>query len=481
MRMLRLQIIGILTLVVLLPLVPAILTARTLFRHSLDPMIQEETVEGLEAGLDCARRLLENEKESFASTITRGESLDTLTAAEIDRLDPREQSALAALERLSRPAGRIIVPPERVPLAGRELLVARIETPGGEPVWATRPVSRELTEWAADLTAAHRLLQAVRLERDRYVRSLVATFMVVYGALIIAVLGMGFYLASRTTRPVAAMGNAIRRVSSGDLDARVPGSAGGEIGSLLRSFNEMIIRLGTQKEELARLERLAAWRQMARSLAHEIKNPLTPIQLAAQELRDAYEAKDPDYPRLLREATAIIEEEVRSLRTLVSEFSEFARLPEPQPAPIPAGEILEDVRALYGPERVSVRDQGSAPLWCDHDQIRRALVNLIENALAAQSETGRTDPIEVSALTAAAGARIRVEDRGPGVPPDRRRRIFEPNVTTKSGGMGLGLAIVESTIRAHGGTITVADRAGGGAVFEISLPSGSQNRSGGSE
>jgi nitrogen fixation/metabolism regulation signal transduction histidine kinase len=481
MRVLRLQIIGILALVVILPLVPAIFTARALFRHSLDPMIQEETRKGLEAGLDCARRLLEIEKMQLSSMIQRGEALDTLTAAEIEGLDPRERAALAALERLSPPAGGIPVAPERVPLGGRELLVARTATADGGAAWVTRPVSRELVEWAVALTDSHRLLQAVRLEQGRYVRSLVATFVVVYGLLIVAVLGMGLYLASRATRPIAAMGDAIRRVSSGDLEARAPENAGGEIGSLLRSFNQMIIRLGTQKEELVRLERIAAWRQMARSLAHEIKNPLTPIQLAAQELRDAYEARDPAYPRLVQEATAIIEEEVRSLRALVSEFSQFARLPEPQPAPIAAGELLDEIRALYGPEKVSVRAEGSLPLWCDHDQIQRALLNLIENALAAQSESGRTDPIDVSAETTPAGARLRVEDRGPGVPPDRRRRIFEPNVTTKSGGMGLGLAIVESTIRAHGGTIAVADRDGGGAVFEFWLPSVPQDRSGGSE
>ena len=132
--------------------------------------------------------------------------------------------------------------------------------------------------------------------------------------------------------------------------------AGGEIGRLLTSFNEMVDRLRRQQSDLLRLEKVGAWRQMARSLAHEIKNPLTPIQLAAQQMRDAYPGDDPEYRELLTEGTEIIEEEVSGLRNMVTEFSQFARLPEPQMGEVRLDDLLTDLRSLYGPDQLDVSE-----------------------------------------------------------------------------------------------------------------------------
>ncbi|MBI5710660.1 MAG: HAMP domain-containing protein [Candidatus Eisenbacteria bacterium] len=490
MRKLRLQLIGILVLAVLLPLLPAAFVARELFRRSLDPLLETSIVEGAQAGLAVTREVLEREKSRFLARIAAGGPLDTLTAAEIAGLDAREQSALRAAAQAAPHAGgpatgvAVPIPPERFLLAGEEVLVASIRAPGGVPAWVTSPLPAALAARAEKLTRSIQLLETLRRARGPVIRGLEATFLAVYGAIVLVVLLVGSYLASRLTRPMAALGGGIERVAAGDLDTRVPEVGRGEIGALLRSFNGMVGRLRTQQAELVRLEKLAAWRQMSRRLAHEVKNPLTPIQLAAQEVRDAYPGDDPAYRRLLDESAAIIEEEVEGLRALVAEFSQFARLPEPQRASVDPAELLADVAALYGDEKLAVRVEsgeraeragarGGGALWCDREQMRRVLLNLVNNALAAQGTAGRTPPVEIVAGPAPdGGMRIRVLDRGPGVPESERRRIFEPDVTTKPDGMGLGLAIVESTIQSHGGTVAVADREGGGAEFVITLPPG---------
>jgi nitrogen fixation/metabolism regulation signal transduction histidine kinase len=236
-------------------------------------------------------------------------------------------------------------------------------------------------------------------------------------------------------------------------------------------------RLRTQQAELARLERLATWRQMARFLAHEIKNPLTPIQLAAEQMRDAYRGDDPAYRTLVGESAAIIQEEVHGMWKLVSEFSQFARLPEIRATRVPAGDFVRDLLALYGPSQLeagagalSAATAGGA-IHCDRDQLKRALVNLVDNALAAQASVGRTEPVELNFLPrSGGGVVVRVRDHGPGIPDDHKRRVFEPDYTTKSGGMGMGLAIVEDIVLQHGGTIEILDAIGAGAVFQITLP-----------
>ncbi|MCC6653246.1 MAG: histidine kinase, partial [Candidatus Eisenbacteria bacterium] len=240
---------------------------------------------------------------------------------------------------------------------------------------------------------------------------------------------------------------------------------------LMRRFNSMGERLRTQQEELGRLERLTAWRQTARFLAHEIKNPLTPIQLAAEQMRDAYRGDDEKYRELVRESAAIIQEEVLGMRNLVSEFSQFARLPEIRAAQVGADDLSRELLALYGSAQLAVSGATGVTLWCDRDQVKRVLVNLIDNALAAQRSVSFAGPAELSfAALPGGGARVRVRDHGPGVPDDRKRRVFEPDFTTKSDGMGLGLAIVEHIVRHHGGEISLHDAPEPGAVFEITLP-----------
>jgi nitrogen fixation/metabolism regulation signal transduction histidine kinase len=227
------------------------------------------------------------------------------------------------------------------------------------------------------------------------------------------------------------------------------------------------------------LERVAAWRDLARGLAHEIKNPLTPIQLAVQQLGDRYPRAPPgsapsagrdEYRALLDECVEIVNEEVAALRRLVKEFSEFARLPEPRPEPGDLGALAEEVVRLYGEERAARAGGGEVPATFDPGDLKRALINLVDNGLAACRAAGRPERVEIAAEPYGAGARIRVTDGGAGIAPENLARIFEPNFSTKTEGMGLGLALVEGIVRGHGGTVAVDSRPGEGAMFTIELP-----------
>jgi nitrogen fixation/metabolism regulation signal transduction histidine kinase len=210
---------------------------------------------------------------------------------------------------------------------------------------------------------------------------------------------------------------------------------------------------------------------MARTLAHEIKNPLTPIQLAVQEMHDRYAGGEDSYRRLLEECLRIVSEEVAALRNLVREFSEFARLPEPSRSWCDLTPVLAEVARLYGAERCAL-DLPAEPLrtFADADALRRALINLVDNGLAGCRGAAKPERVALTARVSAGGLRIVVADGGAGIAPDAIERIFEPHFSTKADGTGLGLAIVDGIVRAHGGTISVESQPGRGAAFTIWFP-----------
>jgi two-component system nitrogen regulation sensor histidine kinase NtrY len=225
--------------------------------------------------------------------------------------------------------------------------------------------------------------------------------------------------------------------------------------------------------DLLEAQRLAAWREVARRVAHEIKNPLTPIQLAAQRLRKKWHENAPDLGEVVLDATATIEREVTGLKSLVDEFSLYARMPAPSPARVDFGEIVRSVVALYGvhPGVVwDVRvDSRLGVVRVDPEQMRRALINLIDNAVAAVGGAG-TIEIVARPWSGSGSLRVEVADRGPGIEAAQREKVFTPYFSTKPRGTGLGLAIVQRIVIEHRGAIRVEDNAGGGARFIIELP-----------
>jgi two-component system nitrogen regulation sensor histidine kinase NtrY len=229
--------------------------------------------------------------------------------------------------------------------------------------------------------------------------------------------------------------------------------------------------------ELLKAQRLAAWREVAQRIAHEIKNPLTPIQLSAQRLRRRLASdRSPDEKRLLEEATATIIQEVDGLRQLVDEFSRFARMPALTPKPTDLARLLEGVVVLYRESHPSlairaVFSPDLPPIEVDPDQIKRAVLNLVDNAVEAVGGTGEV-VVQTAWLPESHQARILVTDDGPGITAEDRERLFMPYFSTKATGMGLGLPIVHQIVSDHGGTIRVEDNTPRGSRFVIELPAG---------
>jgi two-component system nitrogen regulation sensor histidine kinase NtrY len=224
---------------------------------------------------------------------------------------------------------------------------------------------------------------------------------------------------------------------------------------------------------LIRAQKVAAWREVARRLAHEIKNPLTPIQLSAERMRRHFSGAHAPTRDLVEECTTTIVGEVESLKGLVDEFSEFARMPAPRAAPTDLHALLNEVLALYrGITDVELRPKFAEQLplvSVDTEKIRRVMINLIDNAIEAMERKGRID-IETHHAAADSLVRIVVADDGPGIPLADREKLFLPYYSTKQRGSGLGLAIVRRIIAEHGGSIDVTDNTPRGTRFAVELP-----------
>jgi len=279
-------------------------------------------------------------------------------------------------------------------------------------------------------------------------------------------------VAARVTRPVEALREAAARVAAGDLRARVDVKASGEIGDLVRAFNDMTADLDQSRIRLAQAERVAAWREVARRVAHEIKNPLTPIAMSVETLRDALDQQRPDFREIFDESTRAVSDEVRRLKRIVDEFSRFARLPAPERAPVAPEELVGAVLALFpeAPPGISVLreiEPDLPPVLADRDQVLQVLLNLVRNALDAMGGGGT---LRIQAARVAAGVAFTVSDSGAGISPEDLARVFEPYFTTKEGGTGLGLAIAHRIAEEHGGRLEAASRQGQGAAFTLTLP-----------
>ena len=285
-------------------------------------------------------------------------------------------------------------------------------------------------------------------------------------AALVAVL-LGVLLALGITRPLARLEAAAERVAAGDLESTVGGSGRGEVGRALAAFDHMTRELATTQRRLLRAERIAAWREIARRIAHEIKNPLLPIQVSIETMRKTYAKRHPDFPEIFEESTVMILEEVKRLEHIVTEFSRFARLPRPRPEPLDVREVMAHLETMHVTNDVPLHVSAPRDLpivRADREQLTQVLVNLVQNAAdAARARHGggertaaRVDV--VLAATKDGGVDIRIRDNGPGIPAGvERQRVFEPYYTTKAGGTGLGLAIVHRILSEHLATIEIGD------------------------
>ncbi|HXT98257.1 MAG TPA: ATP-binding protein [Polyangia bacterium] len=298
------------------------------------------------------------------------------------------------------------------------------------------------------------------------------------GIALVAVLfiaaALGLFIARRATGRVATLRDAARRVGEGDLTVRVAPRGSDELDDLGRAFDRMVAELSEARSRVVYLQKLSAWQEVARRLAHEIKNPLTPIQLAVQELGSKYRGGDVAYERLLGTAQEILTEEVGAIRRLVDDFSAFAKLPKVEPVPVDLGQVVDDFARAHPEWQKALAVERRAPVaaLCDKMLIRRVLANLVENAVQATEPTGRGPAVRIAIAEGDHAACLYVDDNGPGVAEEARERIFDPYVTTKEHGTGLGLAIVRKIVLDHGGDVRVAPEPSplGGARFVVTLP-----------
>ncbi len=463
-------------IVALLPTLPLSLVVRDLLERRFGPGIADPLETALESGLAASRSHLAELRQQLQLRAAEGSFTDEVVLLDVmGRVQPADSLFVVTEARpelvsrasaLSVPEGKNVALPERF----GDFLATAVVREGMNPVVVLQPLPAGMVVRARDLSDGLGLLRVVRSEQTRVVRSFIAPFLLVYGVLIMVALGAGLLWTRQMVRPLEKLVGATRRVAAGDLEFRVQAEGPGEVGELVQSFDTMVGRLAEQRRDLARLERAAAWRGMARTLAHEVKNPLTPILLAVEQARDDYPGDDPRYRALLAECAEIVGEEVESLRRLVREFGEFARLPKPEPTRSDLTELMRDLKNLYGDRLTLAGESESLVGWFDSGALRRALVNLIDNGLAACREAGADDKVTLRLDRASPGARIEVTDGGVGIPVENLDRIFEPDFTTKGDGMGLGLAIVQGIVIGHGGSIKVASSPAAGTTFTISLP-----------
>jgi len=303
-----------------------------------------------------------------------------------------------------------------------------------------------------------------------------SSFLVVVGGVVLLVTGAGILMARRLTKRIEALVSGTREVAAGNLAARVDLRGRGELGELARAFDSMVEELERKSEQISYLQRVGAWQDVARKLAHEIKNPLTPIQLAMQQVVSSYDGDDVRFRKLLGDADEIVSEEIASLRRLVDAFRTLGQLPKVEAEPLDLGSVIEDMT-----KDPSLLDHleldapgGSVMIRGDRLLLRRVLTNLVENGMQAGQGAGRAGKVVVQWRSEPFRNRalVTVDDEGPGISGEDRQKIFEPYVTTKELGTGLGLTISKKIALEHGGTLDVAaDKAPtGGARFVLSLP-----------
>jgi len=288
---------------------------------------------------------------------------------------------------------------------------------------------------------------------------------------------LSYAVAARTTRPIELLAEGAQAVARGDWNAQVRVDAGGEVAMLAASFNQMTRQLIDQRDRLIQAERVAAWRELARRLAHELKNPLFPLQITVENLQRAKTQDPQNFDEVFRESTSMLLAELEKLNAIIGRFSGFAKMPQPRLETAQVNRILTDVLKLFdaqfqAPGRPAIAteislDPNLQMIRADPELLGRAFQNLFLNAIDAMAEGGT---LGIRTSVRDKFVRVEISDTGTGLTEEERGRLFTPYYTTKQHGTGLGLAIVQSVVSDHAGKIWVESREGKGTTFHIELP-----------
>jgi nitrogen fixation/metabolism regulation signal transduction histidine kinase len=290
-------------------------------------------------------------------------------------------------------------------------------------------------------------------------------------------IAVSYWVARGVTRPVENLAQVARDVARGQWDAKAAVSSRDEIGDLAAAFNSMTRQLIDQRERLIQTERVAAWRELARRLAHELKNPLFPLQITIENLRRARESAPEQFDEIFRESTQTLLTELDTLKVIIARFGDFARMPPPRFEAVDLNEIVLRAMKLFdaqfragGPASISSEvdcDPNLGQIEADPDLLNRALQNLILNAIDAMPSGGN---LKIRTRRLNGQVHLEVSDSGGGLTQEERERLFTPYYTTKQHGTGLGLAIVQSVVSDHGGKISVESERDRGTTFRVELP-----------
>jgi signal transduction histidine kinase len=443
---------------------------------------QEELPDGPTLGLFATRAVTVGDKSLY---VIGGRRLDKDFLASLEL--PSGMRALLyqnlapafSPQLLIDPSGAVQQPDKLVPL------IQKAQQQTGEPTeiihWSADPADDESMH-AIPLRGRDNQLLAVLLvgnSRRSYVElehriTLVA--LLVGGTGVLLAMLLSGWAAGRVVRPVEQLAQAAREVAGGNWNTQVDIRSADELGELAESFNRMTSELLEQRERLVQTERVAAWRELARRLAHELKNPLFPLQLTVENLLRARQQSPETFEEIFRESAATLLAEIANLKSIIGGFSEFSKMPQPKLQQVNPNEIVQGVARLFEAQLQSPNggitcsldlDDQVPGIAADPDLLHRAISNLVLNAMDAMPQGGT-----LTLRTRRDNERVRLEvsDTGSGLTPEECARLFTPYYTSKQHGTGLGLAIVQSVVSDHGGRISVQSEPGRGTTFRIELP-----------
>ncbi len=500
-RRTRVRLMVALLLVAVLPLLTSLWVARSLINRATSLFFNADVEHELEQSVKVYGELARATRDGMRAKADAMASEAALRDAASRQDAAGAQSALRAMfDRYTdlvslktfTPQGALLAAIDRGrpvdPTQERDLRVTRALSDEESPATleAVFAVSRARFDAIGRTTDTLRAYRQIEGQRAAIERTYLVSFGLLVGGTILVALALASTLARSVTRRIDRLARATEAVGAGDLTMRVHDTGDDEIANLAQAFNRMVNEVEESRARIEFLQRMGTWQEMARRLAHEIKNPLTPIQLAVQECHQRYDGSDPAFRKLLDTTQEIVVEEVANLRRLVSEFSNFARMPRANLIPVDFSAFLRDQQehhVFLSPSESGIPSelpplelhweipQAPLPVALDTGLFHGAIENILRNAAQAIQQGGVTPGIlNVQVSSTQDQVTLDFDDNGPGIPQEARERVFEPYFTSKPEGTGLGLSIVKKIVVEHGGSIDALQSPFGGARIRIVIP-----------
>lgn len=307
-----------------------------------------------------------------------------------------------------------------------------------------------------------------RNDLPNFLGSIGLTYLVLFAAAI----ALTLLLSNSITRKFSLLSERLRSTDFAKHNEPIEWHKNDEIGALVQAYNTMLDKLEESRDLLAKTERESAWREMARQVAHEIKNPLTPVKLSIQHLQATSDFESPEWREKFNKTMNVIIQQIESLNKIATEFSDFARLHQSAVEHVDVHMAIMDTAQLFADAPFTLKTNfcnGTPHVLIDPDALRRVLSNLIMNAKHAVEDSA--DPtVTIDTSVDSSRVQITIEDNGSGIPDEIRDKVFQPNFTTKSSGTGLGLAICQQILEQAGGSINFSEGTAKGTRFKISIP-----------